>query len=50
MTIKSVAVDVATYDRLRHLADSEDRPISRIVKRAVQAYERPEPEVVPDGA
>ena len=35
---KAVKVDDATYDKLRRLADKEDRTISAVLRRAVSAY------------
>lgn len=37
---RTIRVDDATYERLRRLADADDRPLSRELRRAVEHYEQ----------
>jgi predicted DNA-binding protein len=40
MAMTSIRVSQATHERLRHLADQQDRPMSSIADEAVMAYEK----------
>jgi predicted transcriptional regulator len=40
MTMISIRVSRDTHERLRHLADQQDRPMSSIAEEAVRAYEK----------